>query len=750
MIITKINDYIIYYEDSIFRALEKIAANKSRIAFLINEHGVLQGTLTDGDFRRWLIKNPDMNLEQKAIDVANTKFHYAHINDNRNEMYKKFDSRKNINYLPLVDKNFRLVAILANTSMGDIVIGNHSISDEHKAFIIAEIGNNHNGDIKLAKELVDLANEAGADCVKFQMRDLKTLYTNSGDANDPSEDLGSQYILDLLKKFQLQDNELFEVFDYCKAKNILPLCTPWDLESLQKLEKYGMLAYKVASADMTNYQLLEAIAKTGKTMIVSTGMSKEDEIIDAVEFLKSVGANYILLHCNSAYPAPYKDINLNYLPKLKKIGNCIVGYSGHEVGISVAIAAIVKGAKVIEKHFTIDKSMEGNDHKVSLLPGEFQVMVKGIREVEQALGSAKKEMSQGEIINRENLAKSLVINCDLKKGEIILANMIEVKSPGKGLQPDKKKLLLSKRVKRDMKKGDFFFESDISRDTIKAKAYKFSLPWGIPVRFHDYKKLSQKSNMKMLEFHLSYKDIEVNLDNFFDHSQKLDMGLVVHAPELFAGDHIINLCSDDHAYVTESIKNLNKVTGITRKIQTYFNQKNTPIVMNVGGFTHNRHIEKSDRGVLYKRFIKNMQYIDCTDVEIIPQTMPPFPWHFGGQSYHNIFVDPDEIAQFCEESGMHICLDVSHSQLACNYYQWNIIDFIQKVGKYSTHLHIADAKGMDGEGLQIDEGDMNFNDIGKALKQHCYDATFIPEIWQGHKNEGEGFWHALNKLDGKL
>ncbi len=750
MLINKINNYIIYYEDSILKALEKISLNKSGIVFLINEHGVLQATLTDGDFRRWLLKNKDINLNQKSIDIANLNFQYARINDDRQLLQNRICQNKNIKYLPLVDDNFRLVAILSNSNIGEIVIEDKIISEKSSVFIIAEIGNNHNGDISLAKKLVDLAKECGADCVKFQMRDLASLYKNCGDANDPSEDLGSQYVLDLLKKFQLSDKELFEIFDYCKKKEIIPLCTPWDLQSLQKLESYGMSAYKVASADMTNHVLIEAIAKTNKPIIISTGMSKEEEIIDTVNLLKSLGANYILLHCNSAYPAPYKDINLNYMEKLKSIGNSIVGYSGHELDIFVAIAAVAKGAKVIEKHFTLDKTMEGNDHKISLLPQEFKKMVQAIRDVELALGVSKKEISQGELINRENLAKSLIINCDLKKGEMILDHMIEVKSPGKGLQPNKKRFLVNKIAKRDFKKGDFFYESDIVQNIVKIKNYNFQLPWGIPVRFHDYKKLINKTKLKVIEFHLSYKDIDINLEDYFSKDKKIDLKLVVHAPELFAGDHIINLCSNDISYVSKSIKNLNKVTSITRKLQSYFGQTNTPIVLNVGGFTQNRHIQKNERKILYKRLIKNLQYIDQTDVEIIPQTMPPFPWHFGGQSYHNIFVDPDEIVKFCEDQNMKICFDISHSQLACNYYQWDIKEFIKKVAPYIQHIHIADAKGLDGEGLQIGEGEIDFTQIGYLLKKHSPNASFITEIWQGHKNDGEGFWKALNKLDGKL
>ena len=165
-----------------------------------------------------------------------------------------------------------------------------------------------------------------------------------------------------------------------------PLCTPWDLESLAKLEEYGMEAYKVASADLTNHKLLGALVETGKPLICSTGMSTEHEINKAINFLLSHSANFVLMHCNSTYPTPFKDVNLAYISRLRDLSARCVGYSGHERGISIAIAAVALGAKIIEKHFTIDRSMEGNDHKVSLLPDEFKMMVAEIRNVEASLG----------------------------------------------------------------------------------------------------------------------------------------------------------------------------------------------------------------------------------------------------------------------------------------------------------------------------------------------------------------------------
>lgn len=389
--------YIVFAEDSIINALQKISDNKSRIIFSVTESGVLEGVVTDGDFRRWLVNQNIIDLNQPVSRIANKNFKSASFQEPPEKIQSYFSDQ--IEFVPLLDRNRHLVAV-ARKQPDSIKIGKFTIDAKSPVFVIAEIGNNHNGSLELAKKLIDLAVESGADCAKFQMRNLRSLYRNAGNANDVSEDLGSQYTLDLLSRFQLDPEEMFAAFNYCEGRNIIPLCTPWDLESLFLLEEYGMQAYKVASADLNNHDLLVALAKTGKPLICSTGMSTEQEIIEATALLKRLGAMYVLLHCNSTYPAPFKDVNLAYLDRLREISECPVGYSGHERGINVALAAVAKGAKVIEKHFTLDKSMEGNDHKVSLLPEEFTAMVQGIRQVEQALGTAsERRLSQGELMS---------------------------------------------------------------------------------------------------------------------------------------------------------------------------------------------------------------------------------------------------------------------------------------------------------------------------------------------------------------
>ena len=736
--------FVVFSSDSVLDALKKITANKSRIVFAAGENGVLEGVFTDGDFRRWLSAQSEIDLDQPVSAAINRQFTVGRVDESPATIEGRF--RDGVDFIPLVDANQRIVAIAARTERG-IAIEGKIIDRDAPAFLIAEIGNNHNGSLELAKRLVDHAVEAGADCAKFQMRSMEALYRAGGHAKDGSDDLGAQYTLDLLKRFQLSDDELYQTFDYCRQKGIVPLCTPWDEHSLEKLERYGMQAYKVASADLTNHPFLEALAATGKPLIMSTGMSAEIEIRESVGLLRHRAARFVLLHCNSTYPAPFKDVNLSYLQRLAEIGQCLVGYSGHERDIYVAVAAVAKGAKVIEKHFTLDRNMEGNDHRVSLLPAEFARMVQGIRQVESALGSSgERKISQGEMMNRETLAKSVVTRVPIEAGQTITLDMLDVKSPGNGLQPNRLYGLVGRRIRRSMLVGDMFFPSDLQDVAATPRPYQFNRPWGIPVRYHDFRRLRPLTNLSLIEFHLSYKDLDLDPTAFVD--APADLHLVVHSPELFAGDHVLDLCSEVPEYRERSIAELQRVINVTRELKPYFTLSKRPgIVTNVGGFTADSHLPAHAIGELYGRLGESLAQLDMDGVEIIPQTMPPFPWHFGGQRYHNLFVAADEIADFCARHGMRICLDVSHSKLACNHHRWSFHEFLQTVGPCAAHLHMADSSGVDGEGLQINEGDVDWVSVCATLDRLAPEATFIPEIWQGHKNEGEGFWIALDRLE---
>jgi sialic acid synthase SpsE/sugar phosphate isomerase/epimerase len=739
--------YVVYSEDPVIRALEKITANKARVIFCVDSHGHLDAALSDGDFRRWVSSQADLDVQVPAIRVANRAVTSLPVATPPALIETHF--APGVDLIPLVDERHHLVAVAINRR-DELRVGRHVVDETSPALIISEIGINHQGSVDLAKQLVELSAAAGADVVKFQLRDMDALYRQSS-GSSAGEDLGPQYTLDLLSRFNLVADQLFEVFDHCREVGIEVMCTAWDLPSVDQLAAYGVPALKVASADLTNHALLTHMAATGTPMIVSTGMSTEGEIRETVDLLRGAGAAFALLHCQSTYPAPFKDVNLRYLQRLAEIGRCPVGYSGHERGYHVPIAAVGLGAKVIEKHFTTDRGLEGNDHKVSLLPAEFAEMVARIREVESALGTAEpRAVSTGEMMNRVNLAKSLVAARRIEVGELITADAVDIKSPGRGLQPNAHGRLVGRTAQRALDPGDFFYATDLGLAAPTGRQYDFRRPWGLPVRYHDVSTMTRDCTPDFLEFHFSYKDLELDPAEVLSGVETpMPMGFACHSPDLFQGDFLLNLASDDDDHWERSIAELQKVIDLTRSMKPLFaaGGADPVVIASLGGFTSAAHVTPDLLPAMYARVAAGLDRIDDAGVRLSAQTLPPFPWYMGGQLFCNLFVDAADTAAWAEKHDRRLCLDVSHSKLAATFGQRSFSDAIDLLAPHADHLHLVDATGVDGEGVQVGDGEVDWALLAQQLDRLCPGAGFIPEIWQGHVNDGEGFWIALERLE---
>lgn len=327
-----------------------------------------------------------------------------------------------------------------------------------KVFIIAEAGVNHNGSIELAKELIKQGAKAGVDAVKFQsFKAEKLLIRNAEKANyqkkntnDPQE---SQF--DMIKKLELDYDKHKELMDYAKEQGVMFLSSGFDLESIDLLIELGIEIFKVPSGEITNLPYLRKIAKTGKPIILSTGMATIGEIEAALTILKEQGAKQIsVLHCNTEYPTPMKDVNLLAMQTIGSTFKVPVGYSDHTLGIEIPIAAVALGAKIIEKHFTLDKMMDGPDHKASLEPEQLSEMVHLIRNVEQALGNGIKVPSESEKKNKTIARKSIVAKKSIKIGEILTEANIDVKRPGNGISPMYWDQVIGTNAKRNYKNDE--------------------------------------------------------------------------------------------------------------------------------------------------------------------------------------------------------------------------------------------------------------------------------------------------------
>lgn len=623
-----------------------------------------------------------------------------------------------------------------------IKIGNCEIGQKKPVFIIAEIGVNHNGNIDIAKKLISAAKDAGANAVKFQKRLLKAAYQKDLLSDPNYYGQSFQYLIPLLKDFEFQKTQYKELVDYCKEKEIIFLCTPFDEPSVDFLDQFNVDAYKVASADLVNFVLLEKLLKKKKPLILSVGMATEKEISSTVEFLKSNKAKFTLLHCQSTYPAAFNTINLRFISKLADVYKIPVGYSGHERGFFPSLAAVSLGASVLERHITLNKNAEGPDHAASLEPDEFKNMVSAVREIESSLGESLKIISRGEVANKDNLRKSLAAVLDIREGEIISREMITAKGPGRGLSPQYLYDILGKKAKRAIKKDDFFYESDLFK--VRRASLNFKNQgenWGIKTRFHEFENLlKQFPNIPFVEFHLTDKD----LDFKFSENKKFKQKFYFHAPEYF-GRKIVDLCSSNDKLWLESIDVIQKTIYKARELARLFNGEPS-IILHMGGMTLS---SEKNKQFFINRAKKALQRLDRDGVVILPENMPPFGWFFGGSWNINAFVDCEDMVNFCGELRLNMCFDFSHGWLASKFLNHDYLKYIKNCAPYIEYLHIADAKGISGEGLQIGEGEIPFAQAFDVLQKNLpgdKKIKWVPEIWNGHFYDYKGFRDAFKKL----
>ena len=333
--------------------------------------------------------------------------------------------------------------------MRKLQLGNKFVGDDTPAFIIAEIGINHQGDVNIAKELISAAKDCGADAVKFQKRTITRILTKEGleMPYDNRNSFGKTYG-EHKYALELSEDDYRDLFSYSNDLEIEFSASGWDEESIDFLDGLGVPFFKMASADLTNFPLLEHTAKKGKPIILSTGMADMEMVEKAVNLITPINSKIAVMQCTSTYPSDFTEVNLNVIQTFKeKFPQMVLGFSGHELGIAVPPVAVALGAKIIEKHFTLDRTMKGGDHSASLEPQGFAKMVRDIHHVEAAMGSFKKSVQESERPIFKKLAKSIVSNEDIESGVPITRNMLTTKGPGTGINPMKMDEVIGKVAK---------------------------------------------------------------------------------------------------------------------------------------------------------------------------------------------------------------------------------------------------------------------------------------------------------------
>ena len=724
----------VYEDSSINEIKQKFRSNKLKAIYLIDKEKKLLGVMSKGEAVLSDNQEPKWNMSPFYLTIGK--------NLSRTDI-KKIGV---YNSIPIINSKGNIIKILELSSDSNIEIADQSFNKYLNPLIIAEIGNNHNGSIESAKKLIDAALKTGVNAIKFQARSLEDLYIDLSDNYLNETDFSTSYTISELKKFNLSFSELEILFNYSRDLGLIVGCTPFDNESAKFLIEQKVNFIKIASADMSNYSLLNNFTSSNIPLIISTGMHNLDSIVKLNNWLSINFVEASLLHVNSTYPTPYSDINLKFMNTLESYSTTgLYGYSGHERGFHIPVAAISLGATIIEKHFTLNKDLEGNDHKVSLLPDEMSTMVSQIKDLSKALSgdSEVKRISQGEKLNKIALSKGVYMNVDLKPGDSFSVNETIFKSPCVGLTPDEIDFFDGKTITRQIFKNEPISKSYFQSEEAVHK-FKNIKNWGLPVRFRDMNQIESKFNPNFLEYHMFSTDLNVNPN---DHLSKLDnKTMSIHAPEQFKDGFILDLVSEDQRILKKSNEIFKKITDWVLSVKNITKQNKINLIVNVGGATtKENHINSFNKDIAFEKLALINELCKSNNINFLPQTMPPYPWHFGGQGFHRLFVDPDDLIKSQKWSEFKFCMDISHTFMSCSHLNIDFVNSIDKVSPYFDYMHVADAIYPGEEGINIGDGFIDFNKIKRYFNSNK--IMWIPEVWNGHLDNFKGFEDALIKIN---
>jgi sialic acid synthase SpsE len=723
---------------------------------IVDRNDQLVGTLSNGDIKKAITSGKISNLSSIPVgDICNRRPIFARETDKEETIASYLT--KDVRLVPICSSGKRVIAI-AYSDEPNFIIGTTTIKQQGLPYIIGEIGVNHNGNISTAKLLIKHASQLGLNAVKFQLRGPR-LYST-----DPPEtlDLSDQYIRSQLDRIKLKPKEELTLIDYANESGLDVIVSPFDTGSahlcIQLYKDNIIKAVKVPSCELTNTPMLSYLADTGIPIILSTGMSYEHEIINAIALFPNK-SRLSLLHCNSTYPAPTDDLNLAYINRLKHISGCIVGFSSHHIQHIVPLTAFLLGAQILEFHITLDTTADGTDHKASLDIQETKQLLQQIDISYRSVGNSMPRFpTQGELINRSTLSKSLCYNKDLKAGTILSRSDFELRSPGSGYSFDEINDIVGSTLIKDIREGLLVRQEHLlnhAQPAIPIAAIPEHLHSalgrvGIPVRYHDIKELHQRFSFKSYEFHLGSADLSIHHDKVYDIVNDLSLEidyLTFHCIEQYDDGFIVDLASLDAAVVNESIQRLNKLLAHCRSVYPIFPRvKDKKLVLNLGGFSRSYRLGRQVVESMYSRLSDSLKQLSDVnnDFIILPQTMPPFPWHQGGTAFHNLMVNIDSILFFHETTDLPICLDVSHTLMACLHNNEDWKNVLLTLLPITGHIHLADARKPAEEGVQLGEGELDIHEFVSALLQSTYRSDVILEIWQGHHRNGEGFKRAFD------
>jgi N-acetylneuraminate synthase len=599
-------------------------------------------------------------------------------------------------------------------------------------FIIAEIGINHDGRYDKAAALVSAAASAGAHAVKFQYRNLENAY-----CSDSSREIGDEILLREIHKAFLPPNQLVELTQLAKELGLEAGISFFDV---QDVEDFGASVsefdfYKIPSAELTNAPLIDELMALERHLYISTGCHNEAAIEAALSRLPKTG--WSPMHCISNYPLSLQNAKLGYINHLQRRWDRDVGYSSHDDHWEACLLAMQLGAKVIERHITLDRRAEGLDHSSSSTPDEFLRMVAFSDELDLMLaGDGPRLPNQGELLNRQNLGRSFFAARDLPVGHVLSSQDLVYRSPNVGLNRLDIDSWLGRSLKQPVPKGSSLMRSVFEdKATLPDRVIAFARKTGLslPVRLHDLDAMETQFPIGAFEFHLSFNEVLSDIEvSGFNAGNRYS----IHLPDYINSTQLMDPFSPDDDQRSTSIFILERTVELAQRLQG-LTKKDVPVV---GSFS----VVHRSREDFYEEHAELLKQYQACGVTIMPQWLPPIAWYFGG-SVHLHVMNNLRDAEFLMRYELPICLDICHMIMGRNSYGFSATDLMTALDPLVGHLHLADAAGIDGEGLEFGEGEPENLDLFRRAFE--LDCLKVIEVWQGHLDQGAGFRKALLKLE---
>lgn len=603
--------------------------------------------------------------------------------------------------------------------------------------IIAEIGINHGGSEKIARDLIDAAAAARSSGIKFQYRNLDNSYSSA------ANQIGDEILRKEITKNYLSPSAIMNLVHHAKRLGIQAGISFFDAADMDDFgsDLTDFDFYKIPSAELCNVPLIHRMMQEGKPVMLSTGCHKEVEIEEV--FSKLPGDNWMPMHCVSNYPVVPVNAKLGYLKHLARRWKRAIGYSSHDESWEVCLLAMQLGATVIERHITFDKQAQGLDHSTSSTPNEFARLADFAENFDLIMaGDGPRYPNQGEMLNLQNLGRSFYATKDIEVGEAILAEQCVARAPRTGIGRHEMAQYLGRSAVRPVRKGEVINRSvfEISKaldDNVLAFARSRGV--SLPVRLHDQSDMQKKFPIGRYEFHLSFGEVQSIIDvTRYDKASRYS----IHLPDYVSSTLLMDPFSEDESQRAASMEILDRTVGFAAALQ----ERTGVDVPIVGSFS----VVHGSRKEFFEVHAQLLWTYRRRGVSVLPQWLPPIAWYFGGSARLNAMNSGQDV-ELIEQYQLPICMDICHLCMGECTGDFVAVDVLRRLQPHIRHLHIADAMGIDGEGMLFGDGDTkNMAVLQEAMR---LDQDKVVEVWQGHLDGGAGFAKSLVRLwelfDGK-